>query len=169
VKKYGYWFLFLVALYIIQSSLLPFFSYNRQSPDLLLLLVVSFSLLEGPKYGVLMGLGAGLLKALTTGTFFGIDAFSFVIIAFFIGRFYNQVFREARFLPLVASVGATVAHYVIVVIFLLMLGFRFSILEHIQNFLLPMIIFQFIFSYPIHRLTVKMDALTRAEWSKNGS
>lgn len=169
MKKYGYWFVFIVVLYVIQSSLLPFFSYNRQSPDLLLLLVVSFSLLEGPKYGVLMALGAGLLKALASGTFFGIDAFSFVIIAFVIGRFYNQVFREARFLPLVASVGATVIHYVVVLAFMFMLGFRFSILGHIQSVLLPTIVYQFVFSYPIHRLTVKMDALTRAEWSKNGS
>lgn len=169
MKKYGSWLLFLMILYILQSSLLPILAYNGQSPDLLLLLVVSFSLLEGSKYGTLLGLGAGLLKGLATGTFFGIDAFSFVIIAFVIGKFYNQVFREARFLPLVASVGATVAHYAIVVVFLFMLGFRFSLSEHIQSVLLPMIVYQFIFSYPVHRLTVKMDALTRAEWSKNGS
>lgn len=169
MKKYGLWLLFMIILYALQSSLFPLFSYNRQSPDLLLLLVVSFALLEGPKYATLMALGAGLLKGLGSGTFFGIDAISFVIIAFVIGKFYNQVFREARFLPLVASVGATLAHYVIVVIFLFMLGFRFSVLEHIQSALLPTLLFQLIFSYPIHRLTVKMDALTRAEWSKNGS
>lgn len=169
MKKYGYWFLLLIVLYALQTSLLPIIAYNGQSPDLLLLFVVSFSLLEGPKYGTLMALGAGLLKGLASGTFFGIDAFSFVIIALFVGRFYNQVFREARFLPLVASAGATVAHYVIIVLFAFALGFRFSLLEHIQNFLLPMMVYQFIFSYPVHRLTVKMDTLTRTKWSQNGS
>lgn len=169
MKKYASWFLFLIILYAIQSSLLPIIAYNGQSPDLLLLLVVSFSLLEGPKYGTLMALGAGLLKGLASGTFFGIDAFCYVIIALVVGKFYNQVFREARFLPLVASAGATAAYYVMVVVFLFMLGFRFSIIEHIQTILLPMVIYQFVFSYPMHRLTVKMDTLTRTKWSKNGS
>ena len=169
MRKYGSWLLLLVLLYAIQTSLLPRFSYNGISPDLMLLLIVSFSLLEGAKYGVLMALGAGILKGVASGAFFGIDAFSFIVIAFIIGQFYNQVYREARFLPLVAASGATVLYYSMVVVFLYMLGFKFSFVEHIQNVLLPMIIYHFIFSYPVHRLTVKMDALTRTEWSKNGS
>ncbi|MBO6303504.1 MAG: rod shape-determining protein MreD [Selenomonadaceae bacterium] len=169
MKKYGYWFLLLIVLYAFQTSLLPIIAYNGQLPDLLLLFVVSFSLLEGPKYGTLMALGAGLLKGLASGTFFGVDAFIYVVIALVVGKFNNQVFREARFLPLVTSVGASVAYYVIFVVFLFMLGFRFSIINHVQSVLLPMVIYQFIFSYPIHRLTVKMDTLTRTKWSKNGS
>ncbi|MBR3723613.1 MAG: rod shape-determining protein MreD [Selenomonadaceae bacterium] len=169
MKKYARWFLFLIVLYSLQTSLLPIISYRGISPDLLLLLITSFALLEGAKYGTLMALGAGLLKGLGSGTFFGIDTFSFMIIAFFVGRSYNQVYREAKFLPLAASVGVTTLHYLIFASFMFMLGFRFSPLEHMQSVLLPMLLYQLVFSYPVHRLTVKMDAWTRREWSQNGS
>lgn len=169
MKKYGSWFLLLIFLYAIQTSILPNFGYNGISADLLLLLIVSFALLEGSKYGTIMALGAGLLKGIASGTFFGVDAFAFIVIAFIIGRFYNQVYREARFLPLVAAGGATIIYYATIIAFLFMMGYRFSFVEHAQNVLLPMIVHNFIFSYPVHKLTVKMDALTRTEWSKNGS
>ena len=169
MKKYGYWFLFLVMLYALQTSLLPIISHHGISPDLLLLLVTSFALLEGVKYGTLMALGAGLLKGLSSGTFFGVDAFSYIIIAVIVGRYYNQVFREANFLPLIAAIGVTTLNYMIYTSFMFMLGFRFSLLEHIHSILFPMLIYQFVFSYPMHKLTVKMDALTRKEWSQNGS
>ncbi|MBR3622938.1 MAG: rod shape-determining protein MreD [Selenomonadaceae bacterium] len=169
MKKYGRWFLFLIILYAAQTSLLPIISYKGISPDLLLLLITSFALLEGAKYGTLMALGAGLLKGFGSGTFFGVDTFSFVVIAFLLGRFYNQVYREAKFLPLAASIGVTALHYFIFASFMFMLGFRFSPLEHMQNVLLPMLVYQLVFSYPVHRLTVKMDDWTRREWSQNGS
>lgn len=162
------WFFVLIILYVVQTSILPYVAYNRQSPDLLLLFVMSFAILKGSKRSVLVGLTAGLLKGLAGGSFFGVDAFSYTLIAFIVGRFHRDVYKESIVMPFVAGVTTTLMYYAIVMAFMIMFGFKFSILEHVQNILLPMIVYEFIFSYPIYRLTVKLNAPKRAEWRRYG-
>ena len=82
MKKYGAWALFTVVLYVMQSSILPLISWHEISADLLLVAVVSVSILRGSQEGVTFGFFAGLLQDLATGTFFGVDIFSKMVIGY---------------------------------------------------------------------------------------
>lgn len=163
MRKFGLWAAFVMGLYVLQSSILPLLSYHGISPNLMLLLTVSYAFLRGMRYGTLMGFCAGLLQDLATGTFFGIDVFSFMAIGCICGKFSDQVFKEQLFLPLTVSLVATAAHYFILAFFMFLLGFRFHFILHMQSVLLPMLCYQFVFAYPVHRAAYWMDRYVRGQ------
>lgn len=165
MKKFGIWASFVVGFYVLQSSLLPLVAYHGISPNLLLLLTVSFAFLRGPRYGVLMGFCLGLLQDLATGTFFGVDVFSCMAIGLVCGKFSDQVFKDQFFLPLLASLASTVFHYALLLTFMLLLGYRFSLAGHMQCTLLPMLFWQFLFAYPVHQLAFRLDKHVREKYS----
>ena len=43
---------------------------------------------------------------------------------------------------------------------MLLLGYRFTLLENAESILLPLIVYQLVFSYPVHKLTRQVN-----EWA----
>ena len=104
-----------------------------------------------------MGFATGLLQDLAMGTFLGIHAFSQLLIGMFFGRFSDRVFKEQFFLPVFASVAAIVANYFILALLMVLLGYRFNLVSSLQTMLMPMLIYQLAFAYPVHRFTYELD------------
>ena len=161
MKIFAPWFLFVVLIYVVQSSLLPTIGFNGVSADLMLLLTVSFSFLRGAKLGAMMGFLAGLLSDLATGTFFGIGIFSKMLIGFFCGMFSKRVFKEQMLLPLISVLISTAAQDLMTLIFIFLLGYRPNIFYHLHQLLLPTLFFNTVFALPVHYLVSKM-----CEWLK---
>ena len=151
MKIFFCWLAFVCGLYVLQASFFPLVAYNGVSPDLVILLVVSFSFLKGQRMGVFMGFMVGLLQDLASGTFFGTNIFSKMLIGYLGGVFANRVFREQVFLPLFASVMATALNYAVMVMFMFLLGHSLNLIVHLQQTLLPMIWYNMLFSVPVHR------------------
>ena len=156
MRIYLLWLAFVCGLFVVQASFLPLLSYGGISPDLMLLLVVSMSFLQGSRMGVFMGFLAGLLQDLVTGTFFGVNIFSKMLIGYIGGIFSNRVFKEQVFLPLFASVLATGLNYVIVLLIMLLLGYSYSMPSHLETVLLPMLWYNVLLAVPVHILTGRM-------------
>ena len=157
MKEFGTWAAFAAGLYVLQTSLLPRLSYHGVTTDLLLLMAVSFAFLRGLHQGALMGFLLGLMYDLSTGTFFGVHTLSLTLIAIFFGRFSDRVFKEQFFLPVMASVLATAFNYFILALLMLLLGYRFNLMTHIHDVLLPMFVYQLALAYPVHKLCYKLD------------
>ncbi|BAL84110.1 putative rod shape-determining protein MreD [Selenomonas ruminantium subsp. lactilytica TAM6421] len=149
--------IFVVMLYVLQTSFFPLIAYHGISPDFMLLLTVSYAFLKGTEKGTLMGFITGLMMDLATGTFFGIHAFTHLIIGNICGRFANRVYKEQFFLPVFASLGVTTFNYFILALLMVLLGYRFNPISNVQVTLLPMLIYQLAFAYPVHYLTYQLD------------
>ena len=156
MKKIGAWALFTVVLYVLQSSLVPLIGWHEISADLLLVAVVCVSVLRGSQEGVLFGFFAGLLQDLATGTFFGVNIFSKMVIGYGTGAFSRHFVKEQVFLPLLAVVGASVANYFIILMFMMLLGYRFDWMEQVSGLLLPMTAYNAVFAFPVHLWTRKL-------------
>ena len=156
MKIFLLWLAFVCGMFVVQASLLPLVSYGGISPDLLLLMVVSISFLRGSRMGVFMGFLAGLLQDLVTGTFFGMNIFSKMLIGYVGGVFSNRVFKEQVFLPLFASALATVLNYAVVLLIMFLLGYSYSIPSHLETVLLPMLWYNVLLAVPVHILTARM-------------
>ena len=152
MKNFLLWAAFIGGAYVIQSAFLPLISYHGIGPDLLLLLVVSFSFLRGVRPGIFMGFLVGLLQDLATGTFFGMDIFSKMLVGACCGAFSNRVFKEQFFLPIFSSLAATMMNYLSLAVVVLLLGYRFNPILHLQMFLLPMLCYNVLFAWPMHLL-----------------
>jgi rod shape-determining protein MreD len=146
------WGAVLIGAYVLQSGFFPLLAYHGISVDLLLLSVMSFGLLKGSKSGVLMGFMAGVLQDAASGTFFGMNIFSKMIIGYLCGSVANRVFKEQFFLPICATVFATLMNYFILAVIVLLLGYRFNLIVHLRLVLLPMLLYNIVFAFPVHTL-----------------
>ena len=157
MKKYKFFVLFFLGLFVLQFSFLPLISIYGIVPDLLLLATVSFAFLRGSAWGSLIGFALGLMEDLSVGSFFGLHAFTLTLIGLFFGRFSDRVFKEQFFLPITASVAATFAKYLISALIVYLLGYHFNPFLHMGRVLLILLLFQLIFAYPIHWATFHLD------------
>lgn len=157
MKKIGKWAALAAALFVLQTSLLPLMAYHGVTADLMLLLTVSVAFLRGTRQGAFMGFGAGLMQDLASGTFFGVNTFSRTLLGLIFGKFADRVFKEQFFLPVLASIGATILNYFILALLMVLLGYRFNLESHVQQMLMPMLLYQLAFAYPVHYLAYRMD------------
>ncbi len=157
MKTFGLWALLTAVFYVLQTSLLPIFSYGGISTNFMLLLTVSTAFILGARKGVFMGFAAGLLQDLTTGSYFGCSIFSYMLIGLGCGKFSTHVFKEQFFVPVLTSIVAAAFHYAMMLMFMLLFGYRFDIEAHAGQTLLPMMLYQFLFAYPVHRLVYNFD------------
>jgi len=157
MKKFGMTALLVIVLYALQTSLMPRIAYHGVTADFMLLFVTSTAFLKGSRFGALAGFSVGLLQDLASGTFLGMNAFTRLLLGYLIGKFSDQVFKEQFFLPVFASIFVTLANYFILALLMLLLGYRFNLIAHLQYTLLPMLAYQLAFAYPVHRLAYELD------------
>lgn len=157
MKTFGLWALLTAVFYVLQTSLLPIFAYNGVSTNFMLLLTVSTAFILGARKGVFMGFAAGLLQDLTTGSYFGCSIFSYMLIGLGCGKFSTHVFKEQFFVPVLTSIPAAAFHYAMMAMFMLLFGYRLDFEAHAGQILFPMMLYQFVFAYPVHKLVYNFD------------
>ena len=135
------WLVMALGLYVLQSSFLPLVFFHGIGPDLLLLLTISYAFLKGNKLGSFMGFLLGLFEDLGFGC----------------GTFSNRVLRDSFILPIAASCVGTIASYCVYELVIVLLGYGFYPVAHIQMKLLPMLCYNVIFAWPVHVMVHRMD------------
>lgn len=112
----GYLVLYILAFIslVLQSTLLSHFTVAGVKPDLILILVVFYSVLSGPKKGLFSGFTLGLLEDLYLGRFVGMNALSKGITAAFVGWISEGAFCENLFVPIISVFVGTLFNQIIV-------------------------------------------------------
>lgn len=87
---YFFAILLLIPLTIIQLTLVPFLSYNQIAPDLVLILLVYYTLRMGQLHGTILGFIFGLFFDLVSGGILGSAMFAKTLSGFLTGYFYNE-------------------------------------------------------------------------------
>lgn len=151
----------MVGLYLLESSFFPFFAWKGISPDLLLLFVISISFLKGPRVGVSAGLLSGLLGDLATGTFLGIATLSKIVVAYICGEISRSVYRDSFLLTLVAVALTTVGTFFLTYVLLFFLGYATWSLSYVGASLFPMLTWNILCAYPVHRLIYYVEEMTK--------
>lgn len=144
------WGLVLAGGYILQTAFLPLINFYGIGVDVLLLLTVSFGLLNGQRLGGLLGFMAGLLQDLASGTFLGMNTLSKMLIGYLFGLASQRVFKEKFFLPIMSAIVATFLNYFILAVLMLLLGYRFNFLQQLQMVFLPTVIYNSVAAFPVH-------------------
>jgi len=83
----------LLAIFL-QSTLFASYSIKGVVPDMVLVFVIFYALLNGAEKGARYGLICGLLEDLYTGRFIGMNALSKAATAYIIGKLQGRVFEE---------------------------------------------------------------------------
>ena len=105
IKKLLILILCILVCFLIQTSLLPYFSLAGIVPNIMLILVVSYAYIVGQKEGMLLGFFVGLLMDLFCGELMGPYALFYTYIGYFSGFFHFTYYTEIIILPLILIVG----------------------------------------------------------------
>ncbi len=105
--RYLILFLLPFSAILLQSTVFSYFSIKGTLPDLLLIFVVFFALINGARGGTVYGFLCGLFEDLYLGRFIGVNALSKAFTAYLIGYFQGRVFKENILVALIAVFSST--------------------------------------------------------------
>lgn len=149
------WFILLFLAYVLQSAFFNVISYNGITVDLILLITIFLSILYD-KYAILYGFCSGLFLDLSSGSFLGIHTFTFLILCILINRLAQFIYKENIFLPLVASLVATILNDFMIAVLIFLLGYDYNIWQVFNNIIVTLI-YNLIFTYPVYFVVVKVN------------
>ena len=129
--------LLLISVALIQATIIPHLTLWGVKPDLMLLVVISWSLLRGAREGIAWGFIGGLCLDLFSGAPFGVSALALLIVSFFSGLGEATVFRTHVILPLATAFLASLFYNLIFLLVLETLGWRVAWLDDLIKFVLP--------------------------------
>ena len=138
---------------ILQATVLPRLQVSGGQPDLVVLVVLAWAILDRGQEGMVWAFIGGLVLDLFSTTPFGISSIALLVVAFFVSLAESQVYRESFFLPLIlGGLGAAVYHalYILLLRFLGDVPLQWS--EVVLYVTLPSILFDIMLIVPIVRL-----------------
>jgi rod shape-determining protein MreD len=106
-------------------------------PDLVLLVVISWSLLRGSKEGVIWALVGGIGLDLLSGAPFGTSALALLVLSLLAGMGELSVFRTHIALPLIATLLGSLAYNLFFLLLLHMRGCSIAWADSLIKVVLP--------------------------------
>lgn len=114
----------LILAAMLQGSLLPYLRIQGGQPDLVLLVVVSWSLLGRNLEGMAWAFAGGIFLDLFSGAPLGVSSMGLVLAAFVTGLGGAPVERRNLFLPPVMALIGTAAFHATTLVALVVLGLQ---------------------------------------------
>lgn len=150
--KYRYAFLYFLAAFLLQSTVLIHFSVFGIAPNLVLCLTACFSFLYEKPYGMVMGVLFGLLLDLCFGPVIGVAALSLFLAALSLGFLRGYLYQESVLSMFFAALISTVVYEAVYFICLLVLGMGYQIL-YVLKYLPVLVIWHSLILIGIYFLT----------------
>jgi len=127
----------LMVVGILQATIVPQLKLWGIFADLPVLVVTSWSLLQGAREGMVWGFVAGLVVDLLSGAPFGAATFALIAAGFVSGMGQATVFRTHIALPLIVTFLATIIYNLIFMLVLQIMGQPVAWLESLWRIVLP--------------------------------
>ncbi|MDI6601913.1 MAG: rod shape-determining protein MreD [Thermoanaerobacteraceae bacterium] len=137
MRRYVIILLLLVLCFAIQTAILPFLSIYNISPDILLIFIAAFSILNGQWEGMIYGMIAGVLMDLFYSPVFGIYSIIYTTFGFFAGRISKNIFKENPFAALFFVIIGSVYKGIIILFIKILLSYKADIWMSFLALILP--------------------------------
>ncbi|MCM1184116.1 MAG: rod shape-determining protein MreD [Roseburia sp.] len=157
--------LFFVILisFILQTTLFQSLSFGGISPNLLMIVTVSYGFMFDRKYGMVVGFICGLLMDVFYGEVLGFYALIYLYIGAANGMFHTIFFQDDIKLPLALIAVSDFIYSIICYALLFLLRGRFDFQYYLVKIILPEIVYTMfvtVFLYPCILLLNRTDADT---------
>ncbi len=129
--------LLLGTVAIVQSTAMPRLAIMGVKPDLMLLVVMSWSLLRGGEEGLVWAFIGGLALDILSGAPFGASTLALMAVSFLSGLGEVRIFRTHIVLPLLTALFATLVYDVLFLLLLQMSGWPVAWLDNLVKVILP--------------------------------
>ena len=152
---------FLLLVSLLQSTAAPRLQIGAVWPDFLLLVVMSWALLQRLDEAVGWAMVGGLGVDLLSGGPFGATAIGLMGVALIAGVASGGLFRGRSVLPVATAFAATLAFHAVYVLALLLIGQRVDALDALLRLALPSALYNAALSLIVHRIMASIDGRIR--------
>lgn len=134
--------------FILQGTVFRYVEILGISPDLLLVIIVCFSLLRHEREGAAIGFVAGLLQDLFFSQTLGVNALLYLLIGYFSGKPFKAFYSENYLFPFVMIGIATLFYNFSYYIFHFLLRARLDFFYFAMNIIFPATVYNMIAAVP---------------------
>jgi len=128
----------IVVTLLIQLTLINSITILGLKPDLIMVVVVVFSLLKGEKEGTISGFASGLLQDIFSTGLLGINALAKTVIGFTCGILKEKIFHEhILFLIPVITFIASITQSILIFLLLRAFGIEYNLVWSLKQVALP--------------------------------
>ena len=146
-----------LVVYFLQTTVLPSLLLYRFRIDLLLLWVVAYALLTGPKRGLAFGLAVGLFMDLTVFRPFGLSILCKGFAGYLAGNLARKFFREQLAMPLIIEAAAIACQELFLIVYYRYLtGIRVEYDLSMVSEQLLVLVYSLIFAAWIYRVLAQL-------------
>ena len=131
----------LIGAALLQTTVSPYIKINGIHPDLVLILVIGWTVLRGLEEGLVWALIGGLSLDLLSGAPFGVFSLAMLLTALVTSLFHGRVFGSSIVLPLGLAFPLSLLFNTLALLFLNLLGRPIDWLDAFSNVLLPAALF----------------------------
>src|SRR5215208_49274 len=111
------YFLLILTLLVLQTTVFPSLRVFGAAPDLLLVATIAVGYERGPENGAVFGFVAGLAIDCFLASPFGVSALSFALVGYAVGVFQSGLLRSSRWIaPILGGIGGLIGGALWVVI-----------------------------------------------------
>jgi len=160
-------FFIILCGFVFQTTLFQALSFGGISPNILIIITVSYGFMYGKKCGMVTGFLCGLLMDLFYGDVLGFYALVYLYIVSANGVFHSIFYKDDIKLPLVLILASDFVYSFTCYVLLYLLRSRFDIIFYLKHVILPEVvytIFVTVFIYPcILLLNRTIDEIERGD------
>ena len=128
----------IVVALIIQLTLINLVTILGVKPDLIMVVVVVFSLRKGEKEGAISGFASGLLQDIFSASLLGINALAKTVIGFTCGILKEEIFHEhILFIIPVITFIASFMQSILIFLLLRAFGLEYNLAWSLKQIALP--------------------------------
>lgn len=158
MKKAFFSGLFIICLYLLQSTLFAMFSIGGIRPNLLIIATASLGFLGGKRTGIYAGFFSGLLIDIAFRPIYGVNALLYMYIGYICGLFKKVVFSGDIKMPLLFIAGSDLVYNMAFYFFYFFFRGRFEISYYFMKIILPEMVYTTIMAciiYPLIHFVMK--------------
>lgn len=128
----------IVFTLLIQLTLINLFTIQGLKPDLILLVVIVFSLLKGAEEGAISGFASGLLQDIFSSGLLGINALAKTVMGFICGVLKERIFAEhILFIIPVITFLVSISQSMLIFLVLNAFGVEYSLVWSLKQVAIP--------------------------------
>lgn len=144
--------LLILINFILQTTVCEYIAISSIKPNLLLILVISFSFMRGKEEGMLLGFFSGLLMDSFFGLFLGLNAGIYLSIGWCCGNYSNKYREDSVIPPFILLTSFSFLFGVLSYLFKVFLAGYPNIVPFLSDFIIPETVYTSLLSFFVYRL-----------------
>lgn len=158
MKRFIALFITVIVCFLLQTSVFQYFKLAGITPNILLILVVSFALMRGRKEGLIIGFFCGLLIDIFYGDYIGVYAFIYMCLGYFNGYFNRMFYVDDIVLPLAMVTGNGLLYNFFIYVIFFLLKNKLDFWYYAKSIIIPEVVYTTLITIIIYKLLLWINS-----------